>query len=150
MSQRGSIASSLYSSPYVSPLSLSSSVGEGVAEGMGAVGAVGAMYSPMGPLCTPALLYYVISLIGLVILAAHNLYMWTNEYYHVGKVRCKVPNCIFLFVLKFLGVLLWTWLLNAICRSGYTQLSWVLFLLPYLIALYVLSTAIMIGMASSS
>jgi len=37
-------------------------------------------------------------------------------------------------------VLLWTWFLNFICRKGFTSISWVLVLAPYVIILLAVAT----------
>lgn len=60
-------------------------------------------------LCAPALVYLVLSVIGLFI-GAH---MFT--------------------IIHVLSILLWTFILNYICSIGYTTLSWILVLLPIII-----------------
>ena len=64
-------------------------------------------------LCTPALVYLVLSLISFVAVA--------NE----ASLSSLFVNALF--------VSLWTFLLNVLCQRGYTALSWILVLLPIIV-----------------
>jgi hypothetical protein len=94
-------------------------------------------------LCTPAILYFVISMIGLVIVLIQNL--GNTNSYHVGSFSCRVPNTAAVFIVKLIYVLFWTYILNLICKDGHTSLSWLLILLPWLL-LFVMMGILMINM----
>ena len=94
-------------------------------------------------LCTPAILYFVISMIGLVIVLIQNL--GNTNSYHVGSFSCRVPNTAAVFIVKLIYVLFWTYILNLICKDGHTSLSWLLVLLPWLL-LFVMMGILMINM----
>ena len=94
-------------------------------------------------LCTPAILYFVISMIGLVIVLIQNL--GNTNSYHVGSFSCRVPNTAVVFIVKLIYVLFWTYILNLICKDGHTSLSWLLVLLPWLL-LFVMMGILMINM----
>jgi hypothetical protein len=94
-------------------------------------------------LCTPAMLYFVISMIGLVIVLMQNL--GNTNSYHVGSFSCRVPNTAAVFIVKLIYVLFWTYILNLICKDGHTSLSWLLVLLPWLL-LFVMMGILMINM----
>ena len=94
-------------------------------------------------LCTPAMLYFVISIIGLVIVLMQNL--GNTNSYHVGSFSCRVPNTAAVFIVKLIYVLFWTYILNLICKDGHTSLSWLLVLLPWLL-LFVMMGILMINM----
>ena len=94
-------------------------------------------------LCTPAMLYFVISMIGLVIVLIQNL--GNTNSYHVGSFSCRVPNTAVVFIVKLIYVLFWTYILNLICKDGHTSLSWLLVLLPWLL-LFVMMGILMINM----
>ena len=94
-------------------------------------------------LCTPAMLYFVISIIGLVIVLMQNL--GNTNSYHVGSFSCRVPNTAAVFIVKLIYVLFWTYILNLICKDGHTSLSWLLILLPWLL-LFVMMGILMINM----
>lgn len=70
----------------------------------------------MVKLCSPSLLYLLISSILLIISIFSN-FNWK----------------IILF--QLLSILLWTWVLNVICNSGYPTISWVLIIIPFVMYL---------------
>jgi len=57
--------------------------------------------------------------------------------YCVGNYECTVTSTLGVFAVKMLYVVFWTWVLNSLCKAGYTRLSWFIFLLPF-IAMFVL------------
>jgi len=57
--------------------------------------------------------------------------------YCVGNYECTVTSTLGVFAVKMLYVVFWTWVLNTLCKAGYTRLSWFIFLLPF-IAMFVL------------
>jgi hypothetical protein len=82
-------------------------------------------------LCTPAFIYFVISMIALFIMLLQNL---TNiNSYNVGCFSCQVPNTIIIFIIKLIYILFWTWVLNLICKDGHPGISWLLILLPWIL-----------------
>jgi hypothetical protein len=93
-------------------------------------------------LCTPASLYLVLSLIALAVMFFQNI--GSENMYCLGNYHCNVSSVSLIFIIKILYVLFWTWVLNLICRAGYTTVSWFLVLFPFilffiLIALFLLS-----------
>ena len=94
-------------------------------------------------LCTPASLYFVISMIALVMVLFKNL--GNNNSYHVGSFSCRVPNTMAVFIVKLIYVLFWTYVLNLICKDGHVGVSWLLVLLPWLL-LFVMIGLLMINM----
>ena len=82
-------------------------------------------------LCKPAKLYLVISVIALVVMFVQNLN--NNNVYCLGNFKCDVPSVTVIFVVKMLYVIFWTWILNIICKQGYTNVSWLLVLLPFIL-----------------
>jgi hypothetical protein len=60
-------------------------------------------------LCTPTLIYLVLAIIG--------------------SIGTLIVNPIF-FIFEFIGIILWTYLMNALCRNGYTIIAWGFLLLP--------------------
>lgn len=81
-------------------------------------------------LCTPAALYFVLSVISLVLMAIQNY--GNTDVYCVGQYECNVTSTIFIFILKAIYVLFWTWILDLICKAGYTKVSWFIVLLPFI------------------
>ena len=87
-------------------------------------------------LCTPALIYFVISIISLVLLFIQNIHNVNS--YHVGNFSCKVPNTMLVFFFKLMYILFWTWILNLICKDGHTGISWLLVLFPFILLFVIL------------
>ncbi len=87
-------------------------------------------------LCTPAYFYLVISLIALVIMGAQN-YGNVNTYC-LGSYSCQVTSTFLIFVIKLLYVIFWTWVLNLMCKTGDTTLSWVFVLFPFVLFFLIL------------
>lgn len=74
-------------------------------------------------LCNPALFYFILAVISILMLI-------------VKKASATV------IVAKIIGVILWTWVLNFVCTKGFTTMSWVLVLSPYVIMFVALMTGV--------
>ena len=94
-------------------------------------------------LCTPALLYFVISVFALIVVLFQNL--GNTNSYHVGSFSCRVPNTAAIFIVKLIYILFWTYVLNLICKDGHVGLSWLLILLPWIL-LFVIIGILMLNM----
>jgi hypothetical protein len=94
-------------------------------------------------LCTPAALYFVISIIGLVIAVFQNL--GNTNSYNIGNFSCRVPNTFLVFIIQFVYIVFWTYVLNLICKDGHDGLSWILVLLPWIL-LFVIMGLMMLNM----
>ena len=94
-------------------------------------------------LCSPAALYFIISIIGLVMVMLQNL--GNTESYNVGNFSCRVPNTLFVFIVKFIYIVFWTYILNLICKDGHVGISWLLVLLPWIL-LFVMMGMLMLNM----
>jgi hypothetical protein len=82
-------------------------------------------------LCAPSQFYFIISMLAIIILAIQNY--GNSLEYCVGDYSCQVTSTFIVFMIKILVVLLWTWILNLICKAGVTPLSWFLVLLPFIL-----------------
>lgn len=74
-------------------------------------------------MCAPALLYFVLLIIALIVAIMH----------HVSMVTLST---------KILFGLLWTWLLNTICTHGFKTVAWILVFLPFIVVLFFMLLAI--------
>lgn len=92
-------------------------------------------------LCKPAYVYLVISVIATVVLMIQN--SGNQRRYCVGSFECEVPNTALVFIVKFLYIAFWTFVLNAICRSGYKQFAWFLVLLPFVMFFVLIGLAML-------
>lgn len=82
-------------------------------------------------LCTPAMIYLVISLIALILITMQNINN-TNKLC-VGNYSCIVPNVTLVLFLNLVYILFWTWILSLICNAGYKFISWILLLMPFIL-----------------
>ena len=82
-------------------------------------------------LCPPSLIYFIISILTLLVIFIQNLENKTN--YKVGSFFCRVQDTNFIFFMELLYILFWTWILNLICKDGHSGISWLLVLFPYLL-----------------
>jgi Na+/melibiose symporter-like transporter len=69
----------------------------------------------LSQLCTPAMIYFVLSVLSLVISAFYQL--------NIASI-----------LIQLLFIALWTWLLNFFCEAGYSVLSWVIVFFPFIMA----------------
>ena len=65
-------------------------------------------------LCNPAMLYLILSIIVIL--------MGLSAQVQVG-----------VFVVKLIWMVVWVYILNLLCSKGYTTVSWVLVLLPFIL-----------------
>lgn len=94
-------------------------------------------------LCTPAALYFIISIAGLIAMGLQNV--GNTHQYHVGNFSCRVPNTLMVLLVQLLYILFWTYVLNLICKDGHVGISWLLVLLPWLV-MFVFIGLIMLNM----
>ena len=92
-------------------------------------------------MCTPASIYFIISLIALIILGVSNL--GNNDRLCIGSYDCNVGNNTIVFTLNAIYILFWTFLLDLMCKNGYTGISWFILLLPFLLSFVFLAMVMM-------
>lgn len=95
----------------------------------------------LSQLCTPAYVYFVISVLAIVIAAVQN--MGNSKRYTLGMFSCDVPSCITVFVLKAIYILFWTWILNLMCKDGHSGIAWFLVLLPFVLLFVIMGMVMM-------
>jgi hypothetical protein len=93
-------------------------------------------------LCSPAALYFIMSIFSLLMILFQNL--GNSNSYHMGNFSCRVPSTTLIFIIKLIYILFWTWILNLICKDGHTGISWLLVLFPFIL-FFILIGIIMIN-----
>jgi H+/Cl- antiporter ClcA len=93
-------------------------------------------------LCTPAYVYFILSVIGIIASVIQN--MGNKNVYKMGMFSAKVPSTILVFLVKIVYVLFWTWILNLICKDGHKEIAWFLVLIPFIL-LFVIMGLVMIN-----
>lgn len=82
-------------------------------------------------MCTPATIYFVLSLVGVILVGFNNVN--NKDKICIGDYNCYVGNNITIFILNAVYILFWTFILDLMCKSGYSSLSWFVLLLPFII-----------------
>jgi H+/Cl- antiporter ClcA len=93
-------------------------------------------------LCTPAYVYFILSVIGIIASVIQN--MGNKNVYKMGMFSARVPNTMLVFLVKIIYVLFWTWILNLICKDGHKEIAWFLVLIPFIL-LFVIMGLVMIN-----
>jgi|UniRef100_A0A6C0HQE2 hypothetical protein len=93
-------------------------------------------------LCTPAFVYFVLSVIGIIGSVIQN--MGNKNVYKMGMFSARVPSTLLVFLVKIVYILFWTWILNLICKDGHTGIAWFLVLIPFIL-LFVIMGLVMVN-----
>lgn len=99
------------------------------------------LMSKLNSLCTPAYVYFVVSIVAIVLSAIQNI--GNKNRYSLGMFSCYVPSCIGVFVLKCIYIVFWTWILNLMCRDGHSGIAWLLVLFPFVLLFFVMTILMM-------
>ena len=98
-------------------------------------------------LCSPALLNLVLSILGYLGLIYQNL---TTKSYCVGNYECDTVTKPLAFIIKFIYIIVWTWILNILCNRGYIKIAWFLVLFPFIFLILVFLFLISLGVFKSN
>ncbi len=94
------------------------------------------LYAPppfdLRKMCTPATIYFVISLVFLIFMGMYNLN--DSDRLCLGDYSCYVGNNTMVFLLNAIYILFWTFILDLMCKNGYSSLSWFVLLLPFILS----------------
>lgn len=91
-------------------------------------------------ICTPAQIYLVVSVILLILsyfgMTALSQQLTLNQSGHPALHSLNFTyqkDTRTSYVVQAILIVLWTWLLSFLCNKGYSQLSWFLVLLPWVL-----------------
>lgn len=109
-------------------------------------------------LCPPARLYFLLSVTLLVLSVIQNL-LGVGTTRRVGRGKNRIClgmyDCrssvhpIVMFILQMLYIFVWSWVLNQICKAGYTNISWFILFLPF-IAFFGLLAVFILGVTMNN
>ena len=94
-------------------------------------------------LCTPAKFYLILSGISYSLILLQNI--GNHSRFTLGTYSCAHSNPGLFLVGQAIYILLWTWLLNYICKWN-TNISWVIVLFPYLLFFILLGLVLFQGL----
>ena len=90
-------------------------------------------------MCTPAVVYFFISLFTLLILVGMNFSNHgTNNTLCVGNYDCPTDNLFIVYLVKSLYILFMTIVLDSLCTNGYATISWFLVFFPLIMYFIIL------------
>jgi len=95
----------------------------------------------LNELCSPAWFYFVVSIVGLLLVTFQN--MGSNPELIIGSSVLNVENSPVIFIVKLLYIFFWTWILNLMCKDGHSGISWAIVFLP-LILIALMALALML------
>jgi len=83
----------------------------------------------LNSLCTPAYLYFLLSIVMLIFTG---IFMNSDMMKSYCAGRCSPVQVILFFLLKLIFIIFWTWVLNVLCRGGAGWLSWFMVIFPFI------------------
>ena len=86
------------------------------------------MFNKLKKLCTPAMLYFVLSIISFIVMLIVNGNNVTTLC--IGEFECPTDNVYVLYFFNLIYILFFTIVLDSLCKNGFTPLSWLLVLFP--------------------
>ena len=99
-------------------------------------------------LCTPAYIYFIISTLNFLAILTQNCS--ESHSYKIGMHTVKLPcHNGFFFIGKALYIAFWTFILQQLCKKGYSTVSWVLVLFP-LIAMFIILGLIVVSFSHNN
>ena len=93
-------------------------------------------------LCSPAKFYLIISLIPYVFILLQNI--GNMGTFTLGSYSCKHSSTGILLISQALYIVIWTWILNLICKAN-TTISWVIVLFPFVLFFILLGVVLIQG-----
>ena len=82
-------------------------------------------------LCPPAAAYFGLSAVAMIVMLWQNL--GNNKVYCLGVYKCDVESTAIIFGVKAVYVVFWTWILNILCKNGFSGVAWFLVIIPFLL-----------------
>ena len=82
-------------------------------------------------LCTPSFIYFLVSVLSFVLIMLQNL--GNTNTYSIGCYSCDVISTFFALVIQAGYILFWTWILDLMCKAGYSEIAWFVILLPVIL-----------------
>ena len=92
----------------------------------------GSAKKAISSLCAPAFFYFVISLFSMIIMMVQNIVDGKNVLC-LGEYKCTSNSTPLVFGAEAIYILIWTKILDMLCKRGLGTLSWIIVFFPYII-----------------
>jgi len=86
------------------------------------------MLNQIKKLCTPAMVYFLISISTLLMMIFSNRNSVSTLC--MGEYQCPVESLFFIYIVKLAYLFIVTIILDSLCKNGYKSISWFILLLP--------------------
>jgi hypothetical protein len=93
-------------------------------------------------LCPPAQFYFVVSVLSFSFIVLQNI--GNSSRFTLGTYSCNHSSPGLFLLGQALYIILWTWLLNLICKVN-TGISWLIVLFPFILFFILLGLVLMQG-----
>jgi len=89
--------------------------------------------NPFKSLCGPSLFYLIVSAVVLLSVFVQNV--GNNSHQHIVLVNSAIrtPSKLLVFIVNIIGIMLWCWILNLMCKANHPEIAWLVVLFPYII-----------------
>ena len=94
-------------------------------------------------LCGPAYFYLVVSVLVMILVIVQNTMAGAPGQLCIGAFSCGIPSLVLVGLGHLLYIVFWTIILDALCKYGLKKLSWLLVLLPFILAAIAFGLAVM-------
>jgi len=86
----------------------------------------------LNSLCSPAFFYFIISVFSMIVMMVQNIVEGQNVLC-LGEYKCKSSSAPLIFGAEAIYILVWTKILDMLCKRGLGSLSWVIVMFPYIL-----------------
>ena len=83
-------------------------------------------------LCPPAFFYFIISVFSMIIMMIQNVVDGRNVLC-LGEYKCTSSSTPLVFGAEALYILIWTKILDMLCKRGLGSLAWIIVFFPFII-----------------
>ncbi len=98
-------------------------------------------------LCNPAMFYLVISSISFLFILFQNLH--NPKELCVGDMKCNTEYKPLVFISKAIYIIFWTWMLDLMCKGGYTKVAWFILFFPFILFFVFLGLFILMSLGNA-
>lgn len=89
--------------------------------------------NPMKNLCGPSLFYLVVSALAIITIMVQNMTHDSHKHMIIANSAIRTPSNILILTVHIIGIMLWCWILNLMCKANHSDIAWLFVLFPYII-----------------
>lgn len=89
--------------------------------------------NPVKNLCSPSLFYLAVSTIVILSVFVENVGNKSHQHLVIVNSAIRTPSKLLIFIINIVGIMLWCWILNLMCKANHPEIAWLVVLFPYII-----------------